>query len=47
VVERRERLQNELIIAGHFSTRYHTRQIERYVARALPDMLGGRLHLWL
>jgi len=47
VVERRERLQNELVIAAHFSTRYHTRQIERYVQRALPDMLGGRLHLWL
>jgi ribonuclease Z len=47
VVERREKLQNELVIAAHFSTRYHTRQIERYVQRALPDMLGGRLHLWL
>jgi ribonuclease Z len=47
VVERREKLKNELIIAAHFSTRYHTRQIERYVQRALPDMLAGRLHLWL
>ncbi len=47
VVERRGRLQNELVIASHFSTRYHTRQIERYVRRSLPDMLGGRLHLWL
>ncbi|MGQ9574885.1 MAG: MBL fold metallo-hydrolase [Thermoguttaceae bacterium] len=47
LVERRERLQNELIIAAHFSTRYHTRQIQRWVQRAVPDMFGGRLHLWL
>ncbi len=47
LVERRDRLHNELVIASHFSTRYHARQIERHVQRALPDMLGGRLHLWL
>ena len=46
-VERRERFRNEKIIATHFSTRYHDRQIRRFVAKALPDMLGGRLHLWL
>jgi ribonuclease Z len=47
LVERRDRFKNELVIASHFSTRYDARQIQRYVARALPDMLGGRLHLWL
>jgi ribonuclease Z len=47
LVERRGRLKNELVIAAHFSTRYDARQIQRYVARALPDMLDGRLHLWL
>ena len=46
-VERRERFQNELIIAAHFSTRYHDRQIRDYIQRALPDMLQGRLHPWL
>ncbi len=46
-VERRERFANERIIAGHFSTRYGDRQIRRYVEKALPDMLDGRLHLWL
>jgi ribonuclease Z len=46
-VERRERFQNELVIAAHFSTRYHDKQIKHYVRRALPEMLGGRLHLWL
>ena len=47
IVERRERFHNEIIIASHFSTRYHSRQVRHYVEQALPDMLGGRLHLWL
>jgi ribonuclease Z len=47
LVERRERLRNALVIAAHFSTRYDARQIQHHVRRALPDMLGGRLHLWL
>jgi ribonuclease Z len=46
-VQRQSKFQNELVIAGHFSTRYHDKQIAHYVRRALPDMLGGRLHLWL
>lgn len=46
-VERQARFKNELVIASHFSTRYHDKQIRHYVRRALPDMLGGRLHLWL
>jgi ribonuclease Z len=47
LVERRGRFRNELVITAHFSTRYHSRQIRRHVQKALPDMLGGRLHLWL
>ncbi len=46
-VDRRDKFKNELIIAGHFSTRYNHRQAEKIVQAALPDMLGGRLHLWL
>jgi ribonuclease Z len=46
-VERRGRFQNELIIATHFSTRYHDDQIRQFVEKGLPDLLGGRLHLWL
>jgi ribonuclease Z len=46
-VERQDRFRNELIIAAHFSTRYIDKQIKHYVRRALPEMLGGRLHLWL
>ncbi len=47
LVERRDRFGNQVIIAAHFSTRYQPRQIERLVQRALPDLLEGRLHLWL
>lgn len=46
-VARRERFKNELIIASHFSTRYNGRQIKALAEKALPDMLGGRLHLWV
>ena len=46
-VERSDRFQNELIIAMHFSTRYHDKQVWHWVERSLPDMLGGRLKLWL
>jgi ribonuclease Z len=46
-VQRRDLFKNQLILAGHFSTRYHDKQIEHFVRRALPDMLGGRLQLWL
>ena len=46
-VQRADRFQNELIIAMHFSTRYHDKQVRHWVERSLPDMLGGRLKLWL
>lgn len=47
VLERRERFHNELIIASHFSTRYHSRQVHRLIQQAVPDMLDGRLHPWI
>lgn len=47
VVERRDLFQNELIIASHFSIRYSPKLIERLTRKALPDMLGGRLQIWL
>lgn len=47
VVQRRERFQNQRIIAGHFSTRYTDQQILQYVKQKLPDMLDDRLYLWL
>ncbi|MFO0914599.1 MAG: MBL fold metallo-hydrolase [Pirellulales bacterium] len=47
IIARRDKFQNQLIIAGHLSTRYHGKQIERLVERKLPDRLDGRLHLWI
>ncbi|MGE0608069.1 MAG: MBL fold metallo-hydrolase [Pirellulales bacterium] len=47
IVQRRDRFKNELIIASHFSTRYHNKQIRETIERAVPDMFEGRLHLWL
>lgn len=47
IVERRDRFQNELIVAAHFSTRYHLAQVRKYVEQAIPDMFDGRLKLWL
>ncbi|MFW6125023.1 MAG: MBL fold metallo-hydrolase, partial [Pirellulales bacterium] len=47
LIERRERFHNELIVATHFSTRYHARQIRHHVQKRLPGMLDGRLHLWI
>lgn len=45
IVERQHLFKNELIIASHFSTRYHARQIKAIVQRAMPAMLDGRLQL--
>jgi ribonuclease Z len=47
LVERRDRFRNELVIAAHLSTRYGASSVRSLVARRLPDMLDGRLHLWL
>ena len=47
IVQRRDQFQNELIIASHFSTRYHPNQIRQFVCKAIPDMLDGRLNLWV
>ncbi|MBQ6157998.1 MAG: metal-dependent hydrolase [Thermoguttaceae bacterium] len=47
IVRRQERFENKLIIAGHFSARYTNQEVHARVRAALPDMLGGRLNLWL
>jgi ribonuclease Z len=46
-IERAEKFQNELIIAAHFSTRYHENQLRRALERKLPDVLKGRMMLWV
>ena len=46
-VDRRDRFQNELVIAAHLSTRYHPNAVRRMVEKAIPGMLDDRLMLWL
>lgn len=45
-VERKDRFENEVVIASHLSTRYTSARAKRIVERRLPGMLDGRLHLW-
>ncbi len=45
--KRQDLFKNELIIASHLSTRYNSHQVKKYVSKALPDGLGGRLKLWI
>ncbi len=46
-VERQHKFKNEVVIAGHFSTRYNMHQAKKIVTKRLPDMLDGRLKLWV
>lgn len=46
-LERADRFRNELIICGHFSTRYHPDEVRRYVAGKLPPALKERIRLWI
>jgi ribonuclease Z len=47
IAERRELFKNEIIIAAHLSTRYTAKQVVRLVERKFPDMLNGRLRLFV
>ena len=47
IIERAERFQNEVIILGHFSTRYQDAQIRKAVEKRLPASLKERVRLWL
>jgi len=47
IVTRADRFRNELIVLGHFSTRYHDDQVRRAVMKRLPDSIRDRVELWL
>jgi hypothetical protein len=34
-------------VCAHFSTRYHDDEIKRVVEAKLPEMLRGRVKLWI
>ena len=46
-IERADRFENEIIVAGHVSTRYSVPQAQRLAERGIPESLRDRLHLWL
>jgi ribonuclease Z len=46
-VERAAKFKNELIVAGHFSTRYHPNEVRRILDNKLPPELKSRLHIWV
>ena len=45
--KRRAKFKNQLIIASHFSSRYHEREIEQAVRKQIPDFFDDRLMLWM
>lgn len=46
-LERADRFRNELIVVGHFSTRYHPDEVRRLLETKLPEVLKSRLRLWI
>ena len=46
-LERADRFRNEVIIAGHFSTRYHPTEVRRMLERKLPSPLREKMRLWV
>lgn len=47
IIERKDKFQNELIIAMHFSTRYPEPIIEKSILKRLPPELKSRIKLWI
>jgi ribonuclease Z len=47
LIERADRFENELIICGHFSTRYHPNEVRKTVENKLPERLRQRVKLWM
>lgn len=46
-LERADRFRNELIVAGHFSTRYHPTEVIRVLEKKLPEPLKSKMRLWV
>jgi ribonuclease Z len=47
LLERADRFRNEIIICGHFSTRYHPNEVRRVLDAKLPPGLRERVKLWV
>ncbi len=46
-IERQDRFKNELIVAAHWTTRYHPSEVLRLMAKKTPDVLRDRLKVWI
>src|SRR5271165_1869736 len=46
-LERADRFENELIICGHFSTRYHPDEVRSTLQKKLPPKLRERVRVWI
>jgi ribonuclease Z len=46
-VERAGRFKNELIVAAHFSTRYHPNEVRKVLDNKLPPELKAKMKLWV
>jgi ribonuclease Z len=46
-VERAGRFQNELIVAAHFSTRYHPNEVRKLLDAKLPAELKAKMKIWV
>ncbi len=46
-IERADKFKNELIVCGHFSTRYHDNEVRRLVESKLPASLRDKVRLWI
>ncbi|MFO0876299.1 MAG: MBL fold metallo-hydrolase [Gemmataceae bacterium] len=46
-IERADRFENELILCGHFSTRYHPDEVHRTLQQRLPARLRERMRIWV
>ena len=46
-VERAGRFRNELIVAAHFSTRYHPNEVRKLLENKLPAELKAKMKLWV
>jgi ribonuclease Z len=46
-IERAARFKNELIVAAHFSTRYHPNEVRKLLDVKLPPELKAKIKLWI
>ncbi len=46
-LDRAGRFKNEVIVTGHFSTRYHPDEVRRLLEKKLPPELQAKMKLWV